>query len=92
MSFSGREEGQKKTLLKAYGGTELTEDAVKEGLSWLVRQQRSRGIVEHDGARTRAAGDVENEEAATAMALLAFQGGRLHAASSSKNDPFTCAS
>ena len=36
----------KKVLLKAYGGTALTEDAVKLGLSWLVRQQRSRGDVE----------------------------------------------
>ena len=46
LELSGREEGMKKTLLKAYGGTALTEDAVKLGLSWLVRQQRSRGHVE----------------------------------------------
>ena len=44
------------------------------GLSWLVRQQRSRGYVELAAVRTRRRHDVENEEAATAMALLAFQG------------------
>src|SRR4029079_19639485 len=43
LEFSGRDEGVKKALLKAYGGTALTEDAVKEGLAWLARQQKSRG-------------------------------------------------
>src|SRR4029079_4690490 len=42
LEFSGREEGTKKVLLQAYGGTKLTEDSVRLGLSWLARQQRSR--------------------------------------------------
>ena len=73
LEFSGREEGIKKALLKAYGGTALTEDAVKEGLRWLVRQQKSSGTWSMQGPYRGGTG-VENEEAATAMALLAFQG------------------
>lgn len=87
LEFSGRDEGMKKTLLKAYGGTALTEDAVKLGLSWLVRQQRSRGMWSLRGPY-KSGSNVENEEAATAMALLAFQGAG-YTTSSSKNDPYT---
>jgi hypothetical protein len=73
LEFSGREVGRKKALLKAYGGTALTESAVHEGLRWLARQQRSRGTWSLDGPyRDGIAG--QNDEAATAMALLAFQG------------------
>jgi hypothetical protein len=87
LEFSGREEGMKKTLLKAYGGTALTEESVKLGLSWLVRQQRSRGMWSLRGPYKGGA-NVENEEAATAMALIAFQGAG-YTTSSSKNDPYT---
>ena len=87
LELSGREEGMKKTLLKAYGGTALTEESVKLGLSWLVRQQRSRGIWSLRGPYKGGA-NVENEEAATAMALMAFQGAG-YTTSSSKNDPYT---
>lgn len=87
LEFSGREEGVKKALLKAYGGTALTEDAVKEGLRWLVRQQRSRGSWSMRGPYHNGA-NVENEEAATAMALLAFQGAG-YTPKSSKSDSFT---
>ena len=73
LEFSGREEGVKKALLKAYGGTALTEDAVKEGLRWLMRQQKKNGAWSLQGPYRGGTG-VENEEAATAMALLAFQG------------------
>lgn len=72
LEFSGREEGIKKALLKAYGGTALTEDAVKEGLRWLARQQKPKGMWSLQGPY-RGGTTVENEEAATAMALLAFQ-------------------
>jgi len=72
LEFSGREEGVKKALLKAYGGTALTEDAVKEGLRWLARQQKSKGTWSMQGPY-RGGTTVENEEAATAMAILAFQ-------------------
>jgi hypothetical protein len=71
--FSGREAGIKKALLKAYGGTALTEDAVNEGLRWLVRQQNRRGFWSLQGPYSNGS-TVENNEAATAMALLAFQG------------------
>jgi hypothetical protein len=85
--LSGREEGMKKVMLKAYGGTALTEDAVKLGLGWLVRQQRSRGMWSLRGPYKNGS-SVENEEAATAMALLAFQGAG-YTPSSNKSDPHT---
>lgn len=85
-SFMGREEGMKKTLLKAYGGTALTEESVKLGLSWLARQQRSKGSWSMRGPFKNGA-IIENEEAATAMALLAFQGAG-YTTSTSKSDPF----
>ena len=84
---SGREEGHEEGALKAYGGTALTEDSVKLGLSWLVRQQRSRGIVELTGPYKSGA-NIENEEAATAMALIAFQGAGIHDIEQ-QDDPYT---
>ena len=87
LAFTGREAGTKQALLKAYGGTALTEDAVKAGLQWLARQQASRGMWSLQGPYDDGVG-VENEEAATAMALLAFQGAG-YTPESSKNDPFT---
>jgi hypothetical protein len=86
LEFSGRDEGVKKALLKAYGGTALTEDAVKEGLAWLARQQKSRGNWSLIGSYKNGAG-AENEEAATAMALLAFQGAG-HTPRSSGSDEY----
>lgn len=73
MALSGRTEGRKQALLKAYGGTASTEAAVMAGLEWLARQQLKNGLwsLQHpydDGGQT------ENYDAATAMALLAFQG------------------
>jgi len=75
VALSGREEGMKKALLAAYGGTATTEEAVLRGLQWLARQQRKDGAWSlcgpySDGVRE----DFENEVAATAMALIAFQG------------------
>jgi hypothetical protein len=87
LELSGREEGMKKVLLLQYGGTKLTEDSVKLGLSWLARQQRSRGIWSLRGPYKNG-GNIENEEAATAMALIAFQGAG-YTTSSSKTDPYT---
>ncbi|HEX3599543.1 MAG TPA: prenyltransferase/squalene oxidase repeat-containing protein [Lacipirellulaceae bacterium] len=86
LEFSGRDEGNKKALLKAYGGTALTEDAVKEGLAWLVRQQKQRGSWSMMGPY-KGGTRVENEEAATAMALIAFQGAG-YTPKSSKSDAF----
>lgn len=73
MALTGREPGMKKALLRAYGGTATTEQSVEEGLRWLTRRQQRSGMWSlvgpyKDGANT------ENEEAATAMAILAYQG------------------
>lgn len=65
--------GGKKALLKAYGGTATTEQAIKEALEWLKRNQRRDGSWSLKGPYKDGAG-IENHVAATAMALLAFQG------------------
>jgi hypothetical protein len=73
LAFTGREPGMKEALLKSSGGTGKTENAVALGLRWLANRQQKNGLWSlsgpyEDGSRT------ENVEAATAMALLAFQG------------------
>lgn len=73
IALSGRGTGTRAGLLKKYGGTKGTEDAVESGLAWLAEQQLEDGSWSltgpySDGARS------ENSAAATAMALLAFQG------------------
>jgi len=72
-ALSGREKGRKKALLAAYGGTETTEDAVARGLEWLKRNQNRDGMWSLTGPYSQGA-PTENRAAATAMALLAFQG------------------
>jgi hypothetical protein len=69
----GREAGSKKALLAAYGGTALTEAAVQAGLKWLSRMQQRDGSWSLKGPYSDGAMG-ENRAAATAMALLAFQG------------------
>ncbi|RZO61382.1 MAG: hypothetical protein EVA78_08060 [Phycisphaeraceae bacterium] len=75
--LTGRQEGQRRNLLAAGGGTDQTEQAVQRALAWIVRQQTDRGAYAGlwslrgpypDG------GSEENRVAATAMALLALQG------------------
>lgn len=73
VELSGRTPGMREALRDAYGGTVLTENAVVEGLRWLARNQRSNGSWSLRGPYTDGA-NRENAEAATAMALLAFQG------------------
>jgi hypothetical protein len=74
IALSGREEGAKRALLGAYGGTATTEAAVEMGLQWLAKQQDVRsGLWSLRGPYTEGGG-MENQLAATAMALLAFQG------------------
>ncbi|MEO0530072.1 MAG: prenyltransferase/squalene oxidase repeat-containing protein, partial [Planctomycetota bacterium] len=75
-ALTGRTPGRKEALLKALGGTAVTEAAVLEGLKWLDRVQNKKdggwslvGKYANGVAETQ-----ENREAATAMALLAFQG------------------
>ncbi len=71
--LKGRKGAMKAALLKAYGGTAGTEDAVALGLEWLARNQKSDGSWSLVGPY-REGGVNENKPAATAMALLAFMG------------------
>ncbi len=72
LALSGREKGMKKALLGRYGGNKLTEDSVHLALEWLKRNQKSTGMWSLAGPYTD--GGEEDQIAATAMALLAFQG------------------
>ena len=72
-SLTGRDPSMREALLKAYGGTEETEAAVIEGLKWLERKQQANGSWSLVGPYL-GPGRTENRNAATAMALLAFQG------------------
>lgn len=73
LALTGRQEGSKKSLLAAYGGTATTEASVREGLLWLKKQQKEDGTWSLTGPYSNG-GYAENRVAATAMALLAFQG------------------
>ena len=72
-ALSGRDEGTRRALLAAYGGNATTEAAVKAGLKWLAKVQQENGSWSLIGRYPDGARD-ENLAAATAMALLAFQG------------------
>ncbi len=71
--LKGRTGAMKEALLKAYGGTAGTEEAVAMGLAWLAKQQRSDGSWSLVGP-FRGGAASENKPAATAMALIAFLG------------------
>jgi hypothetical protein len=73
LALAGREEGMRRALMEAYGGTPGTEAAVKNALDWLVKQQLKDGSWSLKGPYADGV-SVENATAATAMALLAFQG------------------
>ncbi len=73
LALLGRSEGMKRALLSRYGGTEQTEAAVRLALQWLSRQQRQDGSWSLRGPYSDGA-VRENDIAATAMAMLAFQG------------------
>ena len=82
----GRTGPMKDALLKAYGGTKGTEDAVEAGLKWLARNQRSDGAWSLVGPYSDG-GVSENKPAATAMALLAFMGaGNTHQSGAYKDN------
>ncbi|MFT5524559.1 MAG: hypothetical protein ACI9HK_002514, partial [Pirellulaceae bacterium] len=74
LALSGREAGMKKALLSAYGGNATTEQAVTDGLEWLKRNQKTDGSWSLLGPYSYPAIGEENRSAATAMALLAYQG------------------
>ena len=71
--FAGRTGAMKESLLKGYGGTAGTENAVRLGLQWLIEQQKPDGSWSLRGPYANG-GVNENRAAATAMALLALVG------------------
>lgn len=87
LALTGREAGMQTALLGAYGGTGGTQRAVMEALRWLARNQGRQGLWSLQGPYSNGATN-ENYEAATAMALLAFQGAG-YTPDSPKDGPFT---
>lgn len=87
MALTGREPGMQQALLDAYGGTAGTQHAVLEALRWLARNQGKKGLWSMTGKYTDGV-RVENHEAATALALIAFQGAGYTPHGDSK-EPFT---
>jgi len=86
LALTGREVGMKKALLPAYGGNATTEGAVLAALEWLKKQQMKDGGWSVVGPYPDGA-IVEDRCAATAMALLAFQGyGATHKAGATTPD------
>ena len=73
LALLGRQKGMKRALLAGYGGNATTEAAVGRGLEWLARNQNRDGTWSLTGPYSGGA-HQENKVAATAMALLAFQG------------------
>ncbi|WP_442484592.1 prenyltransferase/squalene oxidase repeat-containing protein [Aeoliella sp. SH292] len=73
VALSGRTPGMRNALRDAYGGNATTESAVMQGLAWLERNQQRNGSWSLRGPYQDGS-SRENAEAATAMALLAFQG------------------
>ncbi len=87
-ALDGRSPGMQAYLRKKYGGNPQSERAVQLALAWLAKQQHpEQGYWRldgpySDGIETNAA----NQNAATAMALLAFQGnGHTHKSGKYKN-------
>jgi len=87
MALSGREQGMQQALLNAYGGTRGTQNAVREALRWLARNQGKSGLWSMTGRYANGSA-TENQEAATGMALLAFQGAG-YTPKSNPSEPFT---
>jgi hypothetical protein len=72
--LSGRDVGRRAALVDAFGGSTATEAAVAKALDWLAKQQsKDDGLWSLRGPYVDG-GSQENRLAATAMALLAFQG------------------
>ena len=66
--FAGRTKEGKARLLKEFGGSEASEEAVMLGLAWLTQMQNK------DGGWVYDAGRVQDTAPATGMAVLAFLG------------------
>lgn len=86
LALQGRGSGMKQSLLRAYGGTSGTEKAVTEALRWLARHQQSNGLWSLSGPYADGTSG-DNPDAATALALLAFQGAG-YTPNTDRKDPF----
>ncbi|MCA9260785.1 MAG: terpene cyclase/mutase family protein, partial [Planctomycetales bacterium] len=87
--LSGREEGLREALLMAYGGNAGTQESVAGALRWLARNQdRRTGLWSLAGPYANGRSGVDNKNAATGMALLAFQGAG-YTPDGDPKDPFT---
>jgi hypothetical protein len=73
LALTGRQAGSKEVLKGRYGANKETSAAVESGLAWLAKQQKTDGSWSMAGPY-KDASISENTVAATAMALLAFQG------------------
>ncbi|MGI9177799.1 MAG: hypothetical protein ACR2IT_08080, partial [Pirellulales bacterium] len=72
--LDGRKEGQRAACVQAFGGSDATEAAVARALAWLAKQQDKKDGLWSLRRPYVDGGSQENRLAATAMALLAFQG------------------
>ena len=72
--LAGRDEGRRAALVDAFGGSTATEAAVARALEWLAKQQDKKDDLWSLQGPYLDGGSQENRLAATAMALLAFQG------------------
>ncbi len=72
--LSGRDEGRRQALVGAGGGSDATEAAVAAALDWLTRNASKRDGLWSLSGPYADGGAQENRLAATAMALIAFQG------------------
>ncbi|MDR2754711.1 MAG: terpene cyclase/mutase family protein [Planctomycetaceae bacterium] len=74
-SLASREIGSRANILGKGGGSNQTDESVIAALRWLVRVQMPNGSWSLSGPyRDAAPRNRDNRNAATAMALLAFQG------------------
>ena len=75
LQFSGRDLRLRAAMLGGGGGGGETDEAVLAGLHWLVKVQQPNGAWHFSGSFPQSAPKSrEDNLAATAMALLAFQG------------------
>ena len=75
LNFSGRDVNLRAAMLGGGGGSGQTDEAVLAGLHWLATVQQPNGAWNFSGTFPQSASkDREDALAATAMALLAFQG------------------
>jgi len=75
LDFSGRDINLRAAMLGGGGGGGQTDEAVIAGLHWLVRVQQPNGAWHFSGRFPQSATPHRDDPlAATAMALLAFQG------------------